>query len=475
MSEEVSALSLGEEGSGSEDRGRSGGGRPADAEVSALSRDLTAVPRLVATVRRLRAELAALRAELPSPATEPDADGGRSAAAEVARLRLPRDAEGEAGDPRVAESQERTEAVTRLEAEVERVRRQLEEAQAAHRRQLAEEREAFEQRRAAQTLAHRREIEAITGEWQRRLAAAEARAVAMEAVVAPEPAGCIADLEAEVEALRSQLAAVANPPGDPGVVSTDLAEYQDRVEELQRLAEDAQARAAAVERSLGEVLDRLAAKEAEVGRLTEELGQVRQAAEERTRRLAAEVDAARWRATETEQRWQRRLEDAEAQRRRDAAEHRRELERVIAEAEARAAELLSRLGEAEARLLGQEGDLRQRDRDLEQVRAELEAVRTDLDATRGELEAERIRLREQTVARQRAEEGRAQVEAEVEYLRSEVLAGGQRRGWLRRGPREKAPLPRRADIRPAGTPDAVAGTDLDEDAEALLERRLFGE
>jgi chromosome segregation ATPase len=151
-----------------------------------------------------------------------------------------------------------------------------------------------------------------------------------------------------------------------------------------------------------------------------------------------------------------------------ALSHRREIERLEAES-ARQVEELTLQAEAK------EEQLKQALVEIDARQSAIERLTADLDAARGETEAHTMRLREEAEARQQAESQRDDLSAELEFVRSEVLgAEGGRRGLFRRTKPKPASPKRVAGATPARSPEPEVAP-LDEDTDALLERRLFGE
>ena len=86
-----------------------------------------------------------------------------------------------------------------------------------------------------------------------------------------------------------------------------------------------------------------------------------------------------------------------------------------------------------------------------------------------------MRLREEAEARQQVETHRDELAAELEFMRTEVLGGESgKRGLFRRPKPKPLPIKRSAGVTSARAQEPELAP-LDEDADALLERRLFGD
>lgn len=183
-------------------------------------------------------------------------------------------------------------------------------------------------------------------------------------------------------------------------------------------------------------------------------------------------------AAEREQ-YQRTLEDerrtAEAARAEQAFQHREAVERLQAEHHATLTAAQQDLAQTQAHLESTTAN-------LGAARADVQRLTEDLQAAQGEASAANLRAREESEHRQAAEQRRAELEDELDYVRSEVMGGegdkGRKRGFMRRGGGRPSPLKAASDpvSRPlVQVPDETALPADESEVDQIIERRLFGD
>jgi len=391
----------------------------------------------------------------------------RREAEEAARL-LAEEAEAKEAARRQAEEAEAERQRQEAEqAELERLRREAEEAA----RLLAEEAEAERLRREAEEEERRKRLEAEEEETRR--IENEARRAAAQSVAEAEQAAALAEAEARRLAAQNvadaecaaELAEAKLREEEAGLQAAKLAA---ELAEAKRKEEEESLQAATLAAELAEAKRKEEEEKLQAAKLAAEIAEAEAAAQK------AEVEAARMRREAEEEEHLRLAAEEEAEARRIAAQNLADAELAAELAEAKrkeeeeslqAAKLAAERAEAEAAAQKAEAEAARMRREAE----EEERLRQEEAA-----EAERVRLEKEAEERRKAEEAEEQkrIETEAKQIAAQKVADAEREAELAEAEARKAAAQNVADAERAAE---LAEAKRKEEEEKLQAAKLAAE